>query len=407
MPSLDIRTLILLLGLGNLLLFLTLVSFRFVRDDRNAGVSHLWMVSKLLQSAAWALLWARGSISGFWSIEVGNTLLLAGFGLETLAAWQFSRGRLPRWLIAVVVVVVAVRYPLNLLGGADPAHRVVVASLLSAGLFAMTGWALVWLRPERTRLQYFIGGSTLLLAAVVATRGVLAGWPGNGFALLDANVIQVATFLSLFLLMLTNGFGVVLLDTERVGHRLKTLATRDSLTGVSNRRDFLERLRVMVASASRNGYPFTLMALDLDHFKQVNDRFGHPGGDIALCRFAQLCEDTVRESDVVGRVGGEEFMVAMNGAGAEEALAVAERLRALVASTPVTLASRGELDLSVSVGLATLIAGDSVASLMTRADAALYRAKRNGRNRVDVDGQAPAPNGASWLEQASRFPDTV
>jgi diguanylate cyclase (GGDEF)-like protein len=88
-------------------------------------------------------------------------------------------------------------------------------------------------------------------------------------------------------------------------------------------------------------------------------------------------------------------------------LAVAERLRALVASTPVTLASRGELDLSVSVGLATLIAGDSVASLMTRADAALYRAKRNGRNRVDVDGQAPAPTGASWLEQASRFPDSV
>ncbi|MCZ4303981.1 GGDEF domain-containing protein [Zoogloeaceae bacterium G21618-S1] len=390
-----------LLSLGNLLLFLTLMSFRFVQEDRNSGVSQLWMASKLLQSAAWGLLWARGSISGFWSIEVGNTLLLAGFGLEMLAAWQFSSGRLPRWLIATVVVVVAVRYPFNLLGGDDPAHRVFVASLLSAGLFGMTGWALVWLRPERTRLQYFVGGGTLLLAAVVAMRGVLAGWPGHGFTLLDANGIQVATFLSLFLLMLTNGFGVVLLDTERVGHRLNTLATRDSLTGVSNRRDFFERLRVMLASASRNDYPLTLMALDLDHFKQVNDSYGHPGGDVALRSFARLCEATVRESDVVGRVGGEEFMVAMNGAGADDALVVAERLRALVAHTPAVLSSRESVNLSVSIGLATLIAGDDVASLMTRADAALYRAKRNGRNRVDVDGQAPIPTGASWQPEAS------
>ncbi len=406
MPSLDIRTLILLLGVGNLLLFLTLMSFRFVQEDRHSGVSQLWAVSKLLQSAAWALLWARGSISGFWSIEVGNTLLLAGFGLETLAAWKFSSGRLPRWLIGLVLAAVVARYPLNLLGGDAAAHRVAVASLLSAGLFGLTGWALVGLQAERTRLQYFIGGGTLLLAAVVATRGIVAAMPEHGFALLDANGIQVATFLSLFLLMLTNGFGVVLLDTERVGHRLNTLATRDSLTGISNRRDFLERLRVMVASASRNDYPFTLMALDLDHFRQVNDSYGHAGGDRALAGFARLCETTVRESDVFGRVGGEEFMVAMNGASAEEAAVVAERLRALVADSPVALSSRQSVKLSVSVGLATLIAGDDVAALMARADAALYRAKRNGRNRVDVDGQAPIPSGASWQSEASRFPET-
>ncbi|KAA3653934.1 MAG: GGDEF domain-containing protein [Proteobacteria bacterium] len=400
MPSLDIRTLIFLLALGNLLLFTTLLSSRFVQDGHDGGPSRLWAVSKLLQSAAWTLLWARGSVPGFWSIEVANTLLLGGFGLETLAAWRFSTGRLPRWLLAVVVAAVLVRYPLNQLGDNLPAHRVAVASYLSAGLFVLTGWGLLWQRSGRSRLQVFVGGCTLALAAVVMMRGVLASVPDAGFTLLDGNAIQVATFLALFLLMLTNGFGVVLLSAERSSARLTTLATRDSLTGCSNRRDFLERLRVMVASASRNGYPLTLMAVDLDHFKQVNDTYGHPGGDRVLQQFVRRCEAAVRETDVVGRLGGEEFMVAMNGAGAVEALDVAERLRVAVANRPITLSARQRVTISVSIGLATLRSGEDGAALVARADAALYRAKRNGRNRVDVDGQAPVPTGASWTRPA-------
>ncbi|MEZ5627512.1 MAG: GGDEF domain-containing protein [Rhodocyclaceae bacterium] len=402
MPPLDIRTLIFLLSLGNLLLFVSLMGFRFAPDERDGGLSRLWAISKLLQSAAWALLWARGSVPGFWSIEVANTLLLSGFGLETLAVWRFSAGRLPRWLVAVVVALVLARYPLNQLGDNLPAHRVVVASYLSAALFALTGWALLWLRSERTRLQFLIGGCTLVLATVVLMRGLLASVPAGGFTLLDGNAIQVATFLALFLLMLTNGVGVVLLSAERAGGRLTTLATRDSLTGVSNRRDFLERLRVMVASAGRNSYPLTLMALDLDHFKRVNDTYGHPGGDTVLRQFARRCEMAVRESDVVGRVGGEEFMVAMNGAGAAEAADVAERLRAAVAHKPVVLSPSQSVDISISIGLATLCDGDDVVALVARADAALYRAKRNGRNRVDIDGQAPIPTGASWVQAAPR-----
>ncbi|MBT0960019.1 GGDEF domain-containing protein [Denitromonas iodatirespirans] len=404
MPSVDIRTLILLLGLGNLLLFLALASFRFVQADARSSVTRTWTLSKLLQGLAWGLLWLRGEIPPFWSIEVGNTLLLGGVALEALAAWRFATGRTPRWLVVLVAAAVLARYPLNGLGNADAAQRVVVASLLVAGLFGVTGWAVLWKRVERTPLQFVVGGCTLLLAGVVMLRGLVAAWPGQGFALFDANFIQVATFLALFLLMLVNGVGVVLLDTERSGERLNTLATRDSLTGVSNHRDFQRRLRVMLASASRNRYPLTLMAVDLDHFKQVNDTYGHPVGDAVLHSFAQWCEAAVRESDVVGRVGGEEFMVGMNGASLEEATAIAERLRAAVAASRVAVNPRESVEVTVSIGLATLTDSDDVATLVARADAALYRAKRNGRNRVEIDGQVSLPTGQRWREPMSELP---
>ena len=404
MPSVDIRTLILLLALGNALLFLALASFRFVRADGHSVVTHSWTLSKLLQALAWTLLWLRDIVPPLWSIEVGNTLLLGGLALEALAAWRFATGQTPRWLMTVAAMAVLARYPLNLLGGNGAAHRVAVASLLAAGLFGIAGWAVLWLRAERTRLQFVVGGCTLMLAAVVMLRGVLAAWPGQGFALFDANAIQVATFLALFLLMLINGVGMVLLDTERTGERLNTLATRDSLTGVSNRRDFERRLKVMLASASRNGYPLTLMAVDLDHFKHINDTYGHPVGDAVLRAFAARCEAAVRESDVVGRVGGEEFMVGMNGASLAEATAAAERLRLAVADGGIAATPQVSVDLTVSIGLAMLAEGDDAAALVARADAALYRAKRNGRNRVEVDGQAPVPTGVQWHEALSEFP---
>ncbi|MBR0568738.1 GGDEF domain-containing protein [Azoarcus sp. L1K30] len=392
MPSVDIRTLILLLGLGNLLLFLSLKSFRFVHEDHQSGVSQSWAYSKLLQSVAWMLLWMRGEIPPLWSIEIGNTLLLAGFGLESLAAWQFATRRRPSWLLLVVVGVVLARYPLNQLGGDSPEHRVVVASLMSAGLFGLTGFALVHLRAERSRLQYFVGGSTLLLAAVVLLRGIFAALPAHSFGLLDNNGIQVATFLALFLLMLTNGYGVVLLDKERTGEVLRALAMSDSLTGVNNRRAFFQRLRTMAASAHRNGYPLSVLSIDLDYFKQINDSHGHAAGDAVLINFARRCEASVREVDVIGRIGGEEFAVAMNGADANEAARVAERLRAEIAALPLAILERPRalISTTISIGLATMYPGESLDNLMARADAALYRAKRSGRNRVRID-DTPAP----------------
>jgi diguanylate cyclase (GGDEF)-like protein len=125
---------------------------------------------------------------------------------------------------------------------------------------------------------------------------------------------------------------------------------------------------------------------DLDRFKSINDDFGHLAGDDVLRDFAHLVRTTTRRSDVIGRVGGEEFLVVMPGTTAEEAKAVLDRLRSAVEARRVPVAGAGEVRYTVSVGITQVSLEDSVDAAFGRADAALFRAKRLGRNRVFVDG---------------------
>ncbi|MGC9163923.1 MAG: sensor domain-containing diguanylate cyclase [Thiomonas sp.] len=169
--------------------------------------------------------------------------------------------------------------------------------------------------------------------------------------------------------------------TERkaLERRLEHLATRDSLTDIQNRRSILEQLDRLL----QRGTPLSILLLDLDHFKQVNDRFGHAGGDRALQRFAQIITAHKRSRDWFGRLGGEEFLLILDGADADEALHIAERLRAGVNAQPVALDDTKQVRLSVSIGLTPSGPDDRQAGdLLLRADRALYRAKQQGRNCV-------------------------
>jgi two-component system, cell cycle response regulator len=156
------------------------------------------------------------------------------------------------------------------------------------------------------------------------------------------------------------------------------LAVTDSLTGLRNRRFALRQLDVLLRNA-----PSAVLILDVDHFKTVNDTLGHASGDAVLVEIADRLRTHLRAADVIARIGGEEFLVALSGAAAEEALAVAERLRAMVAATPVEVAGRS-LPVTVSIGIARLPVGGSVNAALRDADAALYAAKEAGRNRVEA-----------------------
>jgi diguanylate cyclase len=147
----------------------------------------------------------------------------------------------------------------------------------------------------------------------------------------------------------------------------------DPLTSVFNRRGLDDTLRVHLAMVSRYHTTFSVAMFDIDHFKQVNDREGHVHGDRALQELAALFEDSVRDTDVVARYGGEEFIVVMPQTDLTGACAFTERLRGLVAN---------QLTITVSGGVTVAVEGDTPESLIARADAALYNAKRAGRNRV-------------------------
>ncbi|WP_220808411.1 biofilm regulation diguanylate cyclase SiaD [Noviherbaspirillum aridicola] len=164
---------------------------------------------------------------------------------------------------------------------------------------------------------------------------------------------------------------------------LKEAATRDALTGIGNRRMLMDRLKAETARAQRMGRPLALALLDVDRFKTVNDAWGHEIGDRALVEIARAVSDAVRDYDICGRWGGEEFMIIMPEIGAREAVPVVERVREAVAALKV--ATPGEpLSLSASFGVTEWRPEENISDTICRADAAMFAAKHAGRNRLEV-----------------------
>lgn len=176
-------------------------------------------------------------------------------------------------------------------------------------------------------------------------------------------------------------------ELRELSERLQALSATDALTGIANRRTFDERLAIEVARANRYGTPLSLVMIDLDHFKELNDRFGHPVGDEVLKRVAVLVDREKRLGDVVARYGGEEFGAILPHTEARAALVWAERVRQLVAGTEVR-SEAGALNVTASFGVAGAAAAtEHPAALIEDADQALYEAKRQGRNRVIAAGR--------------------
>jgi two-component system, cell cycle response regulator len=165
--------------------------------------------------------------------------------------------------------------------------------------------------------------------------------------------------------------------------QLRHLATTDPLTGCYNRRRFLEYASEEAYRVRRYGRNLSLAIMDLDNFKQVNDRYGHPAGDAVLMMLARVSLETLRESDVFARFGGDEFVVVMPESDSAVAVDVAERIRVRVGAEEVTM-GQDRFTVSLSIGVATMASeNDGVEDLLKRADAALYRAKSAGRDRVE------------------------
>ena len=180
-------------------------------------------------------------------------------------------------------------------------------------------------------------------------------------------------------------------ERKAAEEELRRLATTDSLTGVANRREFMACAEHELARVRRYGRPLALLMLDVDHFKSINDAFGHAAGDAVLRALAAATRDCLRECDIIGRLGGEEFAVALPETHLAEAVEVAERLRRRLGELCVC-AGGGEIRFTASVGVSICRPSDpSIEAPLSRADHALYVAKRGGRNRVELERTVCAP----------------
>jgi len=186
-------------------------------------------------------------------------------------------------------------------------------------------------------------------------------------------------------------------EQRQLEARLRHLAITDPLTGCTNRRHFLERVQEEKGRFHRHKQRFSLILMDLDHFKAVNDTHGHPAGDRVLKEVVEVCQKQLREIDIIGRIGGEEFGVLLVGTPVEEAVAVAERMRGAVESLPIPIDdSENTVHVTASFGVSEILDDDqSLDPLFQRVDVAVYRAKDAGRNRVavgtDGEGDDAAP----------------
>jgi diguanylate cyclase (GGDEF)-like protein len=384
----DIKTLVLALALGNLSLCAAL--FFYQSEVRSSGHA-TWTTAKQCQAVAWALLYLRGTLPDFLTIPLANAILLTGFALDASALWEQAGRRVwRRYLLPVLGMAIGV-YSGAWLLGLPAAERIAIASV-AAGLFFVAGAAALgrsW--SAGSMLRRYLVLAMLALALVVAARGVLTALlqDGQGWGWLSIELIQGAGLAALYLMMLSNAFGYLLLSREQSQAELARLEVVDALTDVPNRRGFYNALTPWIALARRPGMPTALIILNLDHFKRVNDNYGHPVGDLVLKAMVDVCKKQLRDSDLMGRLGGAEFAIQLPRTSQEDALMVAERIRNAVAALPVK-AEKAVINMTASLGVTTIRADDSTVSLFKRADEALQEAKQAGRNRVVEASQAAA-----------------
>ncbi|MFP2910060.1 GGDEF domain-containing protein [Pyxidicoccus sp. 3LFB2] len=326
-----------------------------------------------------------------WTFLVAATLFFAFMGLD----YQLDPEKLGRNMV-VRLLAVGAYLVLHLLVRWEPA-RARVELLLLAGVGV--GAASVTRLSVGLRFGEMLAvGSLLLMVVMLAalTTSLRHALISHGLLLAVVNVLGLvfgASHLFFFAVnvFLTSGAaaGVILAAlSERLARRsfrleldLEVLATRDSLTGAHNRRSFLQLAERELDRARRTTRPVSLLMVDIDRFKSINDTHGHPAGDAVIRTLASTSQSALRSVDVLGRLGGEEFAIILPETGAEGALRVAERLRQTLSEVVVPEGGKS-LAFTVSVGVAEWLPGERLDMLLSRGDQALYAAKNTGRNRV-------------------------
>ncbi len=388
MTNLDATTMVMVLALGNLALcaVLTFYDHGPLRPPALAA----WALSKQVQAGAWTLLalGGFGVVPEALALPGGYALLFAGVALEAGAAWERNgREGWRRPLALAVSLAILAFFVCYLID--EQGLRSIAASLLLGAFYLLGAVALASGWREASLLQRFLALLTAALALVVALRGLSVLMLPGGWRWLSSELLRQLSSAALYLLMLANGFGMLLLGRERAGRELARLELVDPLTNVPNRRGFFNALGPWMALARRPGLPTALVVLDLDGFKRVNDSYGHPAGDAVLRNVVELCRRQLRDSDLVGRLVGVEFAILLPRTNLDEATLVAERIRAAIASTPVK-SERALIAMTGSFGVTILRPEDSTVTLFQRADDALRAAKAAGRNRVSQAVPSPA-----------------
>jgi diguanylate cyclase (GGDEF)-like protein len=394
--SIDIHTTIMIAAIMALLVG---VSLHYVLRDYPASLApsiRLWLLGTLLQPTAWMLYSMRDEVPDWCAAVLANALLSLAYALQIKGIRIFLERPLRRSLVFAPVAAVAVlEIVFTYVVPSIRLRLVTVSAVFCVQLIVAIIALLDWNQPRR-RSHLLTASAFVALAAILVVRvayeGLREGTIPSAFA---ATWMQTAVFglAAFFPTIATLGF--VLMCSDRLYQELERQAAIDMLTGVSNRRTLDLQASRAIALAHRHKRPLSLLLIDADHFKRINDVYGHEAGDEALQTLAAVLQCSLRGEDLFARLGGEEFVAVLPETDEEAARASAERLRVAVEQAEFTVQHR-RVPLRVSIGISVVDNNDDFAGMLRRADQAMYAAKRAGRNRVF--GPADAPRGPVLVE---------
>ena len=382
--ALDVPTLLFAL----LLTDVTLAGLMWIAVGRWHRGGGEWSASLVFQGLAFALVGVSGPSPKASAIFLVNASAFLGVALQAAAIFAFhaQRARTSR-LVAAALGLAAASVLLQ------DEFRVRIA--IVCALCGASEWAVAW-TAYRRRADVPGFGSHLLVGTFVAAGVAMFVRAFTGATdprlLLSARgtiAMPASSVLAAHVLAILTSLAFLVMHRERHEHEIERLAMTDPLTGIYNRRSLFELGEREIARARRNGSRVSLVLLDIDYFKHVNDTHGHVAGDVVLRRFVEVVRGCLRKSDLLTRFGGEEFCIVLSGEAEAAARAVAERIRAAIEANPFPVAGTS-LHVTSSAGVATLPPGrdHGLPWLVSAADEALYAAKRAGRNRVAVASAA-------------------
>ena len=379
LSNINMATILIVLVFGHLLTGALIIAYTH-QQNRSKAVN-MFLLSKLLQPAAWVMLGLRGIIPSMVLVAVGNSTLFTGAALELIALMIIKRNyteKVKRRYIALLICCIAVFIGATAYGFPENV-RITFASSITALLMIFPVYKL-FTDQKASTLQKVIAALYSLTILFLIFRAVAALTTDLDMNLASTSIFNTWLFLLLYIVMLAGSTGFILLDKEKQDLELLKAASFDGLTNILNRKTFISRSKELISLCLRKQEKISFLLIDIDDFKKINDKYGHFVGDAVLQDFADTLKKQLRDYDLFGRYGGEEFAILLPGADEKAVQEVAERLRSTIENSSVDAGSN--IKYTISVGFFSILPGEEtdIDMLYKLCDQALYLAKSQGKN---------------------------
>lgn len=377
--QLDVTTAFISIVAGQIFTIVLITAYRH-GQNRDRAVNTFYL-AKWLQAIGWGIAIFKGIMPLNITVSLANTALFIGATLEAIALMRAidAYNQKTRKLYIVLTGCCILIFHAAILFANSEENRIAIASM-NTGLLLILPSIRMLEGKKSSMLMKLMGVMYIIIAIGAVMRAVLAWFTSESLSLYEPSLYQAISFLSLYILMFLGNIGFVLLSKEKADQELLHIASFDDLTGIWNRRTFMNAAEQAITNCYNKAKPVSMILMDIDHYKMINDTYGHDVGDAVLQEYSKHVQSVLRVGDLIGRYGGDEFAVLLPDTDEKQAQEVAEAIRMTMNHSNMNLPMK--ITLSLGITTSNVAEGHFLPSLMKQSDIALYRAKHRGRNQA-------------------------